>query len=185
MGNNQLTVVGGQYRGFKLQSPQDQHTHPMGAREKNALFNRLAGRLAGAKVLDAYAGSGALAAEALSRGAAEVVLVEKAPKVAAVAQRNLAQLAPQAKNWRVETSTVSEFAERATETFDLIIADPPYDRLDLAELSQVARLLALDGVFVLSHPRKLTPPQFTGLEQISSKSYAGATITFYQLNMVR
>lgn len=179
MKNSSFAVVGGQFRGAKLTSPDDSLTHPMGAREKNALFNRLSGSLDGAKVLDAYAGSGALALEALSRGAREVILVEKSAKIAQVARRNLERIAANSQ-WRVVVDAVGKFVEETEEKFDIIIADPPYNKVDLAEIEGLRNILAENGLLVLSHPANMDIPTLRGLEVVSSKKYAGAGITIYQ-----
>lgn len=174
---NSLSVVGGKYRGAKLLSPQDAGTHPMGAREKNALFNRLSDRLAQARVLDAYAGTGALAAEAFSRGATVVDLVEKSSKVAKIAKQNILALGEQAN---IYTTSVGSFVEQfAGERYDIIIADPPYDQINVGELARLSALLVDDGVLVLSHPAKMVVPELNGLTLLSSKTYAGAAISFY------
>lgn len=92
-----LYVIAGRYKGAKLLSPHQTSTHPMGNRAKNALFNLLQPYLAGATVLDAYAGTGALGIEALSRGARNVVFVEKSPRVAQILATNYAQILKQAQ----------------------------------------------------------------------------------------
>ncbi len=88
-----LRILAGKFKGQRLRSPQNQLTHPMGSREKLALFNMIQPYIAGAIALDAYAGSGALGIEALSRGAREVVFVEKMPQIARIIQQNLQQIA--------------------------------------------------------------------------------------------
>lgn len=93
LGKSDLRVLAGRFRGIKLQSPRSELTHPMGSREKLALFNMLQPYLEGARVLDIYAGSGALGIEALSRGAQSVIFVEKSPKIAEIIRQNLLQIA--------------------------------------------------------------------------------------------
>jgi len=93
LGKSSLRVLSGRFKGQKITSPAHPGTHPMGAREKLALFNILQPYLQGAKVLDIYAGSGALGIEALSRGAKEVSFVEKTPAVARILAHNLQQIA--------------------------------------------------------------------------------------------
>lgn len=90
--NSGLSVLSGRFKGAKLQSPQSALTHPMGAREKLALFNMLQPYLEEVKVLDIYAGSGALGIEALSRGAGSVVFVEKSPQISQIIRQNLQQI---------------------------------------------------------------------------------------------
>lgn len=92
-GNADLRVLAGKFKGVKLQSPHSALTHPMGSREKLALFNMLQPYLQGATVLDIYAGSGALGIEALSRGAKSVIFVEKSAKIAQIIRQNIQQLA--------------------------------------------------------------------------------------------
>lgn len=195
-----LSVVGGKFRGSKLLSPRNDLTHPMGAREKNALFNRLGEKLKNAKVLDAYAGSGALGIEALSRGAYQVVLVEKNPGIAKITFENLSKFSSSndASLHKVYTMPVDKFVEQNfDQRFDIIIADPPYDKIDYAEIRHLAKLLFDGGILVLSHPAKTAksaetpeilkqnereslPPEIPDLKLISSKAYAGAMISFYE-----
>lgn len=89
MAFSDLRILAGEYKRRVLLSPRQERTHPMGARERLALFNMIQTKLPRARVLDAYAGSGALGIEALSRGAAEAVFVERSPQVARVIQQNL------------------------------------------------------------------------------------------------
>ena len=85
-----IKITSGKYRGRTIKSPNSKLTHPMGAREKLAMFNMISEYLSGAVVLDVYAGSGALGIEALSRGASYAMFVEKNPQIAQVIRRNLA-----------------------------------------------------------------------------------------------
>lgn len=147
-------ILSGQYKGTKLAFPDDRHTHPMGSREKLALFNIISTN--GMRVLDLYAGSGALGLEALSRGAKSIVFVEKSPKIAQIIISNLNKLglsvaqkplklsafsvssSPEAASalqvakcaptavWAETTQKIAKTAGFKGQ-FDLILADPPYD----------------------------------------------------------
>ena len=76
---------------------------------------------------------------------------------------------------------VADFAERSgEEKFDVIIADPPYDQVNEAEIANLGKLLSDDGILALSHPAKQPVPKLDDLELLSSKTYAGATISFYK-----
>ena len=79
-----IKITSGKYRGRTIKSPNSKLTHPMGAREKLAMFNMISEYLSGAVVLDVYAGSGALGIEALSRGASYAMFVEKNPRTAGI-----------------------------------------------------------------------------------------------------
>lgn len=121
-----MRVIAGSAGGRRLDAPPGRDVRPTADRVREALFSSLADRTVGARVLDLFAGSGALAVEALSRGAAHAVLVERDARAAAVARRNLArtELAERA-------TLVRSSAERFCRTprggpFDLVLADPPY-----------------------------------------------------------
>lgn len=200
-GEQSFRVLSGKLKGAKLDFPGSAKTHPMGAREKLALFNIVS--VSGLRVLDAYAGSGALGIEALSRGAREVVFVEKAPKVAQVIRGNLekagvalergggvggysvveASQESHGSAVRVFAESVGKFAERPefTGEFDVILVDPPYDKFSEvgAELDGLARILAPGGELVLSSPAELEPVRLAGLEVVSTRTYARARVTVY------
>lgn len=167
-----IRITSGKYRGRNIESPNSKLTHPMGAREKLALFNTIAEYLPGARVLDAYAGSGALGIEALSRGALEVVFVEKSAKICKIIRDNLAKLGLDSE---VICDNVVDFT--TSDLFDVVIADPPYDRFDLDEIVYLTNTLKGGGILVLSHPDEIS--DIPGMELISSKKYAAAHISVY------
>lgn len=170
-----IRITSGEYRGQSIQSPGSTHTHPMGSREKLALFNMISDYLPGAVVLDAFAGSGALGIEALSRGASRVVFVEKNPRIAEIIRGNIdgLQLAGQA---HVQTCSVGTI--KTNDAFDIIIADPPYDNFDIENIRSLVKFLKKDGIFVLSHPENA--PDIEDLTLIQTKKYAKARISIYR-----
>lgn len=170
-----LRITSGKYRGRSIKSPPSAATHPMGSREKIALFNMISDFLPGAVVLDAFAGSGALGIEALSRGADRVVFVEKDPRAAKIIRDNLNELGI-ASIGEVHTCSVTKFTPK--EDFDIIIADPPYDRFEISDIGSLAGLVKESGVFVLSHPKE--PPRIDGLSLLQTRKYAGARISIYR-----
>ncbi|MBR2993936.1 RsmD family RNA methyltransferase [Candidatus Saccharibacteria bacterium] len=166
-------ITSGKYRGQTIATP-GSGTHPMGSREKMALFNMISGYLPGATVLDAYAGSGALGIEALSRGANKVVFVEKNSRAAKVIRENLKKLGLTEMSLVTEADT-KNFAP--TDNFDVIIADPPYDNFEINGAKNLAKSLKNDGVFVLSHPDEV--PEIEGLKLQKTHKYAAAYISIY------
>lgn len=131
-----MRIVGGTARGRRLATPAD-GTRPTADRTREALFNTLAATMAldGARVLDLYAGTGAVGLEALSRGATDVVFVESNRRAADVLRRNVDVVALSGAT--VVTRPVSAYLAGAPERpFDLIYADPPYALAD-ARLSAV------------------------------------------------
>ncbi|MBR6505796.1 16S rRNA (guanine(966)-N(2))-methyltransferase RsmD [Candidatus Saccharibacteria bacterium] len=165
-------ISGGVFRGRKIKTP-GAGTHPMGERERLALFNMIADLLDSAMVLDAYAGSGALGIEALSRGAAKVVFVEKNRAAAGVISDNLSLLGASGE------VVVYDAAKYESDlAFDLILADPPYDAFELDGVINLSRVLKDGGVLALSHPSEA--PMVPGLQLEKSRTYAGATISIYR-----
>ena len=191
-----LRILAGAYKGRAFASPARATTHPMGAREKLALFNMLQPYLAGATVLDAYAGSGALGLEALSRGAAHVTFVEQSAPVVRTLRQNLRAVLPVARlaDTEIIQSSVAALTASATNTpitntpttnpaaptFDLILADPPYDHFDPSETAALVPLLRSTGLLALSFPAQLAPPALPHLTCLKSHRYAAAGLALYQ-----
>ena len=147
-----MRIIAGRYGRRLLESPQGLEVRPTADRVREALFSALGSRGAveGARVLDLFAGTGALALEALSRGAASAVLVEQHPKALAALTANVRTLGADATV--VRGDALAWLARRPSEPFDLIFADPPYALLELPALPERVRPhLAPDGLFVLEH----------------------------------
>lgn len=168
---NNIRITSGKFRGRSLKTPGGK-THPMGERERLALFNMITDDIPGSLVLDAFAGSGALGIEALSRGAREVVFIEKNPKAAETIRQNLRELEIAAE---VSTADVMKFNTEAV--FDLIIADPPYDDFNPEAIQHLFQFLKDGGLLVLSHPDEA--PEFLGLTLVKTRTYAAAHISVY------
>jgi 16S rRNA (guanine966-N2)-methyltransferase len=118
-----VRVVAGEFKGRRLSAPRGTRTRPTADRVREALFSML-GDVEGARVLDLYAGSGALGIEALSRGADSAVFVERDPNAVAAIERNLAAIGVDAELVRDD---VARFLARADGEFELVFCDPPYD----------------------------------------------------------
>ncbi len=120
-------IVAGQWGGRRLRTPKGEGTRPTSDRVREAMFSSLEselGGLADLRVLDLYAGSGALGLEALSRGARSAVFVESDPRAVAVIRGNLADLG--ASGGQVRRESAERFMDPA-DRFDLVFLDPPYD----------------------------------------------------------
>lgn len=187
LAKNELTIIAGKYKGAKIASPGSIETHPMGAREKLALFNMLQPYLAEARVLDAYAGSGALGLEALSWGAKEVVFVEDNDRAAHTIRQNIKSVMQQFDDasLSVRATLILQRLERYIERpakadFDLIIADPPYQDYPTNVLALLLPLLAKDGIIALSYPARAGVPMLDELEILTDRHYAAAGIALYR-----
>lgn len=154
-----MRVIAGEFRSRVLTAPRGMATRPTSDRLRETLFNVLAPRIAGARFLDLYAGSGAVGIEALSRGAAEVVFVERAASAVKVLRENLKNLGI-VERARVQTAAAVTFLRSGMGMFDVIFLDPPYEEAEeyaqaLGLLGGVdAAMLAPGAIIVAEHRRK-------------------------------
>lgn len=161
-------------------------TRPTSDRVREAIFSALEARDAidGAAVLDLYAGSGALGLEAASRGAAEVVLVERAKAAADVCRRNAdavgRALHGRPSRIRVAPRSVSSYLESAAGTFDLVFIDPPYELGEAAlarDLALLAPLLSRDAVVVVERSSRSPEPAWpSGIAPERRRDYGETTL---------
>jgi 16S rRNA (guanine966-N2)-methyltransferase len=152
----------------------------MSERVRNALFNSLGDRLAGADVLDAFAGTGSVGLEALSRGARHATFVEKDRIAQKILARNITLLGAEDKADVIRT-TVNNWLETAEHKgFDLIFADPPYHDVQFSTVSKLFGLLKPGGLMILSHPGRGEVPTKTGVVVVDNRSYGNAYLTFYR-----
>lgn len=174
-----MQIISGRFKHQTIKSPNDTLTHPMGSREKMALFNMLTGEITGKNVLDAFAGTGALGLEALSLGAKSVVFIEKSPKIAKILKENTENILKNERNLaRVVVSDLKNY--KTEEKFDLIFADPPYDSYSEEILKPLEPLLSKTAILAISMPKTAKTPEFEGLELISRREYASSAIILYR-----
>ena len=170
-----VTITGGKFGGRKISTPGGA-THPMGSRERLALFNMLTGEISGASILDAFSGSGALGIEALSRDAVSVTFVDNSAKAIQTIHENLKNLGVN-DGFKVVKGAIPGVVGDLGD-FDVVLADPPYDAFNVADIEGLVRVIRGGGILVLSHPGEA--PVFDDLVLEKSRSYAGATISIYR-----
>lgn len=174
-----MKIISGEYKGRNIKSPETAATHPMGEREKNALFNMIGPYLPGNFVLDAFAGSGALGIEAISRGAGLVVFIEKSHVAYRTIVENLISIGEYGVRGAPGRGDAYQMLATATDRFGIVIADPPYDKYDPEKIKILARVVAdPGGILVLSHPGEA--PEMPGLKLVKTKKYARAHISIYE-----
>lgn len=181
-------VIAGTARGVRLSAP-GEGTRPLSDRVKEALFAILEPRLRGATVLDLFAGSGAAGIEALSRGAASAILVERDRHAAATIAANLARArlaGPDAFVLRREAIGWLESADAAAPgSIDVAIVDPPYDQPDLLAraldlLGRPGTLMRPGGIVVAKHFWRDQPPDAIGLlGSERARRFGDTALTFY------
>ena len=138
------------------------------------------GDIEGLSVLDAFAGSGALAYEAISRGAASALAIELDKTAHKAIDESIKQLGldDQIKNLRANVSGWSN--NNAAKQFDLVLLDPPYNNLDRQLLQKLTKHAKAGGLIVLSWPGKEPAPPFEGLEQVTNKNHGDIQLVFYR-----
>jgi len=169
--NSQIRIISGKLGGRLIDTPKTDKTHPMGDRERAAIFNRLRGDISGKIILDAFAGSGAIGLEALSLDAAEVDFLENNRKAAKTIHDNIEKF---------KLGDKAKIVRKMRDEYDIIFADPPYDNPQYQFIEEILKHLKHGGIFVLSHPENPAPWEFRGLSLFSDKSYAAAHIKMYQ-----
>jgi 16S rRNA (guanine966-N2)-methyltransferase len=175
-----LRVTGGSLRGRRIPVPPND-VRPTSERARQAYFNIIGDRIHGARFLDLFAGSGIFSLEALSRGAASAIAVERSRK-------QCAAIEAQARACGVDVRAIAgdAVASLPDEVLDLVYADPPYDYAAYDELlGAIARLpLADDALVAIEHRRRTTPftATFTGpaLREVRRAEYGEVWITFFQ-----
>lgn len=179
-----MRIIGGKYRSRVLSEFAGEEVRPTSDRVKESLFNILALKLYGARVLDLFSGSGALGLESLSRGAKEVVFNDCAKDSIAILKKNLATLkiAVGGEEAKVINYDYAVCLETLRGQFDLIFIDPPY-RFDYGEkaLNKIAQkgLLTDKGIAVYERDRAFEG-EIEGLEKYDERKYGKTYITFFR-----
>jgi len=179
-----MRVSGGTARGKRLSTKARGGVRPTSNKVADAVFNSLAARVLGARVLDLFAGTGRLGIEALSRGAREAVFVERDARNVAVIRDNLVSAGVAAQGAVRRANALTEIAAlaEAGRQFDLIILDPPYGRgLQRDALQRLAATTALapGGLIIAEGHWRDTPGEVPGLERVRSSRYGETAVWVY------
>lgn len=174
-----IRLIAGALGGRSIACPPGERTHPMGERIRGSLFN-IIGDITGFSVLDAFAGSGALGFEALSRGAARVTFVERDKLAQRVIGENITTLSVEDRAKLVRASVAGWDETAAGEQFDVIFADPPYHDIQLSTVSRLVKYLKPNGLMVLSYPGRESEPTVNGVVVVDNRSYGDAALAFYR-----
>jgi 16S rRNA (guanine966-N2)-methyltransferase len=178
-----MRVIAGELKGQRLVAPKGWKVRPTSDRVREAIFSALGDRVEGARVLDLYCGTGALAIEALSRGAASAVLVDQdtRPALGNVQRLDLAERAELVRadigRWLGQVSTADAAAK-----FDLVFVDAPYrlaDRVSRHLNEHLPRLLTHGGRAVVESGAR-RPLRIDSLEPLRQRRYGAADVTIYR-----
>ena len=177
-----MRIIAGSLKGRRLKSPSWEGLRPTSDKLRETLFNILAPRIAGARVLDGYAGTGAAGIEALSRGAAAVTFVDRDRRAQELVEANLAHCGVRNGCVIIRATVARALTSlRAAESaFDIVLLDPPYEAPADAELAAVADVLAPGGVVAVEHARRTPMPDRVGPLVRSRDVRSGdSVLTFY------
>lgn len=177
-----MRIIAGTARSRTIEAPKGRDTRPTLDRVRENVFNILQRRVPDARVLDLFAGSGALSLEAVSRGASMAVMVDHDRAAIQVEKRNAAALGFTNRvrviqaEWRQAVQTLT--AEGAA--FELVFLDPPYAMRDLTEVMEALRpLLAPDALIVIEHEARVTPVTAQGFAMTDSRRYGFVGVSFF------
>lgn len=177
-----MRIIAGSLGGRVFETPGTRRTHPMSDKMRGALFNTL-GDIAGLTVLDAFAGSGALSYEAVSRGAAQAIAIDIDKSAYQVMNKNIAELGLGAQVKAIRASASGWSDNNPNAQFDIVIAAPPYDDLQLPLVQKLVKHLKPEGLFVVDWPGKLPPPDLPGLNLVKQSNYGDGQLAFYRRNL--
>ncbi len=182
-----MRIIAGSARGRVLKSLRGQALRPTADRVRESVFNVLAERVQGARFLDLYAGAGTVGLEALSRGAAHVTFVESHRPAGLVIEEN-ARLCGFEGRIQVIIAPVAHalaVLRRERQVFDLIFADPPYERGEvgavLARLGQWPELLAAGGLLLVQHSRHEALGEVMAFEGVRTLRYGDTVVGIYEI----
>jgi len=175
-----MRIIAGSHKGHTIHAPRGRDTRPTSDRVRENVFN-IVGPLDGAAVLDLYAGSGAMGLEALSRGAARAVFVERDGDAVRAIERNLDKLRLAGTILRQDAVTALAAEAGSHRKYDLVLVDPPYDMYPDVQ-PQLARylpsLLAPNGLLVVETDARVEPD--LALRLRTTRKYGQARITIYE-----
>ena len=175
-----MRVIAGSARGVPLVAPRGGGTRPITDRVKETLFGILGDRVPDARLLDLYAGSGAIGIEALSRGAGHVDFVERDRSALSALRANLerTRLGTAAT---IHEADVPRFLATAEGPWDLVVLDPPYEvRAIVAPLRTLVPLLAPGASVVIKHFWRAEPPDVDGLTVTRQRRFGETMLTFLE-----
>lgn len=171
-----MRIIGGKHRGTLLYEFKGQAVRPTADRTKEAIFNVLQFDVSGSVCLDLFCGSGSLGIEALSRGAKEVIFVDKSKESVSLTEKNLEKIREKS---RVYFTDALSFLERANKKFDIVFIDPPYaDDVSLAAVKKIIEknLLSDDGVIVFERDKPCEKTEGAAIFDV--RKYGKAVISF-------
>jgi 16S rRNA (guanine(966)-N(2))-methyltransferase RsmD len=174
-----MRIISGQLKGRQFSSPKNHKSHPMSDKMRGALFNAL-GDIEDLKILDAFGGSGALSFESASRGAKGIIVIESDHLAQKIISKNIIDLDLINSIKLIKAPVNSWLSTNEDAYFDLILADPPYDDLQLQLIRKLAERMSNNGIMILSWPKSAAIPRIDNFELVKQKKYGNGNLVFYK-----
>ena len=177
---SRLRVSGGEARGRRLKAPKN--IRPTQDLVKQAIFNMVGPRIEGARVLDLFAGSGALGIEALSRGAAHITFVDQQPRGLAILRQNLDALGFKERAHVVRGDVVRwlEVSPDAVRSADFVFLDPPYDDVVLDRALKALDREVAGATVIAEHSRRQQMPELSRLQVDRQRRHGDTVLTVFK-----
>jgi len=175
-----MRIISGSLGRRQIKTPGTYKTHPMSERIRQSIFNSL-GSLEGMEVWDAFAGSGALAIEAVSRGAISAVATDSDKKAYRTLKENVEKLKVEGRVNAIKASAHAWSSTNPDVKFDIIFCDPPYNDLQLSTVNALFKHLKPKGLMVLSKPGREHISTVNGVVVVDNRNYGDASIVTYRL----
>ncbi len=179
-----MRIIGGEARGRTIDAPAGRHTRPTLDRVRENMFNILQADVPESRVLDLFAGSGALSLEALSRGAENAVLVDNDRNAAETEKKNIIKLhyEDRTRTMYGDWKKAAEILKQESALFDLVFLDPPYSMLDLrAVFRSLVPIIHPDTLIVLEHEAGKQYTVDEGFTVIKNRAWGFCAMTIYQM----
>ncbi len=174
-----MRVISGNLGGRQFDSPGTKLTHPMSDKIRGALFNIL-GDITGLTLFDPFAGSGAIGIEAASRGASKIVAIDWDNQAYKTITSNVEKLKINGIVEVVHGNAIGWSNGHKETTFDLVVLDPPFDKVLYSHLIKLSKHVAPTGLLVVSLPEDEENFNLPGFEPVMKKSYGDARLAFYR-----
>lgn len=176
-----MRIIAGEHKGRTLKAPKWEGLRPTSDKLRGTLFNIIQMRVEGSRVLDVFAGTGAIALEALSRGAISATCIDSDRRAAALIAENAA-LCRESNRCAIIRDVAARALVKAIPggPFDIIVLDPPYDYAELeSTVAAAGSQRANGGIVILEHATRVTPPQPAGLALTRTVKSGDSALTFY------
>lgn len=174
-----MRLISGKLGGRVIEGSGTDRTHPMSERIRGSLFNIIGNEIEDASVLDAFAGSGALGLEAISRGAKSATFIERDRVAQNIIANNIKTL-HLSEVTKLVKAPVASWLEGDEVQYDFIFADPPYHDTQLSTVGKLVKALKPNGLMVLSYPGRGEVPTYLGVVVVDNRRYGDAVLIFFR-----